>query len=448
MEQKKQKFTAFTLFVAIIAALGGLLFGYNTSVISGAILFLTKDFNLTVFQQEMVVSIILIGALVGAYVGGLFADRLGRKFTLFFTTVLFLIGTIIIMTSHSIFILFIGRIIVGLAIGIVSMAAPLYIAEMSDPKHRGALVSLNQLAITIGILLAYAVDYYFADVNEWRSMFAFGLLPAFLMFIGLFFIPETPTFLISRGKKERALIISKKILLNKSEKIVITIPKDKKVSSWKNIFEKSVRPALYAGIGISIFQQITGINIVIYYAPKIFQMAGFETATTAILATAGVGIINVLMTVVALWLIDVLGRKPLLKIGLIGMVASLFILGLAFMFATKILHIISVISLMSYVAFFAISLGPVAWLIISEIYPSAIRGRAMGIATFFNWASNYIISLTFLTLVASLGTSVVFWMYAAIGLLGLWFVVKKIPETKGKTLEEIQKYWKKSTAKR
>ncbi|NGX62955.1 MAG: putative metabolite transport protein CsbC [Candidatus Anoxychlamydiales bacterium] len=447
---KTQKFTAFTLVASLIVAIGGLLFGYNTSSISGAILFLAKDFNLSTIAQEMIVSIILIGALIGACFGGILTDRVGRKATLILTTVVFLIGTFLVMTANHIAMLVIGRIILGLAIGIVSLSVPLYIAEMSDPRHRGALVSLNQLAITIGILLAYVVDYFYAPTGDWRSMFGIALIPTILLFIGLFFIPETPSFLASQGKKEKALKILKKIEIDtsKSEVALSTKISTKKMASWKKLFEKSVRPALFAGIGISVFQQITGINIVIYYAPRIFQLAGLESAASAILATMGVGTINLFMTFVALWLIDMVGRKPLLIVGILGMVASLGVLGIGFLESTKATSIISIVSLMTYVSFFAISLGPVAWLIISEIYPMGIRGRAMGIAIFANWTCNYIVSLTFLTLVDFLGKSGTFWLYAAIGLLALWFVIKKIPETKGKELKEIQDYFKKKAAKK
>jgi sugar porter (SP) family MFS transporter len=443
---KQQKFTNFSLFVSIVAAIGGLLFGYNTSVISGALLFLKGSFNLSTFNQEMLVSIILIGALFGACFGGMIADKLGRKFTLLLTSVLFIFGTFIAMSADSLRVLFMGRIIIGFAIGIVSVATPLYIAEMSDPKHRGALVSLNQFGVTIGILLAYIINYAFAIDSDWRAMFGFAIIPSIILFILLFFIPETPTFLATHGKKIKALKILKKIILNPTSSEIDSIESinQEKAVSWSHLFEKSVRPALFIGIGISIFQQVTGINIVIYYAPTIFQLAGFESAPSAILASMGIGTINVIMTFIALWLIDLVGRKPLLKVGISGMVISLIVLGFVFLLKGSLVSLISIISLMAYVSFFAIGLGPIAWLIISEIYPMGIRGRAMGIATFANWTFNYLISLSFLTLVDLLGKSFTFWLYAIIGILALWFVIKKVPETKGKTLKEIQTFLKRN----
>ncbi|NGX56218.1 MAG: Arabinose-proton symporter [Candidatus Anoxychlamydiales bacterium] len=442
--KKKQKFTSFSLFTSIVAAIGGLLFGYNTSVISGALLFLKKSFGLSTFNQEMLVSIVLIGALLGACFGGLITDKLGRKFTLFFTSILFIIGTFVAMNANSINILLLGRMILGFAVGIVSLATPLYISEMSDPQHRGALVSLNQFAVTIGILLAYIINYSFAIDGNWRAMFAFALIPAFALFILLFFVPETPTFLATHGKKKKALKILSKILIDTKNSEISNIEnnKEKKAASWSHLFSKSVRPALFIGIGISVFQQITGINIVIYYAPTIFQLAGFESAPSAILASMGIGTINVIMTFIALWLIDLVGRKPLLKVGISGMVISLTVLGFAFLAKGTLVSMVSVVSLMAYVAFFAIGLGPIVWLIISEIYPMGIRGRAMGIATFANWTTNYIITLSFLTLIEILGKSFTFWLYAFIGIIALWFVIKKVPETKGKSLKEIQKFFK------
>jgi len=447
---KKARFTKYTLFSSIIAAIGGFLFGYNTAVISGALLFMTKDFYLTTLSQELIVSIILVGALIGACLGGLLTDKIGRKFTLFITTILFFIGTIIVMKTSGIAGIFIGRLILGLGIGIASITVPLYIAEISDPVHRGALVSLNQLAITLGILIAYIVNYYYAPTYAWRSMFAAGLIPAGLLFLGLFFIPESPTYLVTHNKKTKALKILKKILLDSSHsEVIIESHKrsHKETISWKQLFAKTTRPAFFAGIGISIFQQITGINIVIYYAPKIFQMAGLELAASALFATIGIGTINFLMTIFALWLVDNVGRKPLLIIGLIGMIISLGVLGYGFMNPNQ-LSTFSVVSLMCYVAFFAISLGPVAWLIISEVYPMGIRGRAMGISSFANWSCNYIVSLTFLTLVEILGKSLAFWLYALICLFALWFVLKKIPETKGRELQDIQNYFKKKALKK
>lgn len=445
--RRKFKFTGFTLFCAVMAALGGLLFGYNTSVISGTILFISQDFQLTTFQEEIVVSTVLIGAVVGAFAGGFIADAFGRKKTLFGTILLFFVGIFLMSNAGSFSFLIWGRFITGLGIGMVSMAAPVYIAEMSPTEARGSLVSLYQLAITVGILVAYIVSYYFAEMREWRQAFTFAFVPLAIQLVGLFFIPETPSWLLSHQRKDEAEKVLHKIFAAESnERLVSHAEKSDDTRTrkgWKELFSSSLSRAFIVGVGTSVFQQITGINTVIYYAPQIFQKAGFETAQTAIFATLLVGIVNVAMTVVALWIIDKIGRRPLLIGGLLGMTLALAVLGGTFVTGGAHLGIVSVIGLMVYIACFAVSWGPAAWLIISEIFPLGVRGRAVGIAVFANWVANYFVSLTFLSLINALGTGMTFWLYTVICLLGLWFVWKMVPETKGKTFEEIQKFWHK-----
>jgi SP family galactose:H+ symporter-like MFS transporter len=444
---KKAKFTNYSLFVSCIAAIGGLLFGYNTSVISGVLLFISKEFHLSTIQQEVIVSTLLIGALLGALIGGVIADRFGRKKTLFLTLFLFFIGVLTLTQAAGFDALLAGRFISGLAIGIVSMAAPLYIAEMSPPENRGALVSLNQLCITLGILLAYIVTFSFSMKAEWRDMFAFAFIPIVLQCVGLFFIPETPSWLLSHQQKSEAERILHKIRVGSNHQNISEMSKDEDTpskKSWRALFAPSVRKPFLIGIGVAVFQSITGINTVIYYAPQIFQLAGYQAAQTALFATILVGAVNVLVTIISLWLIDRIGRRPLLIAGLIGMAGSLFILGISFLTKGSSLGLTAVVALLIYVGFFAVSLGPVAWLIISEVYPLGIRGRAMGIASFANWVCNYFVSLTFLSLIQMLGTSGTFWLYAIICFLGLWFVIRLVPETRGKTFEEIQAFWKKS----
>jgi SP family galactose:H+ symporter-like MFS transporter len=443
----QSKLVRFPLIISLIASLGGLLFGYNTSVIAGAMLFLVNDLGLTTFQEELVVSTLLIGALLGAFCSGFLADSFGRKKTLFATALLFFIGTFCLTTAVNFDELLLGRFLSGFGIGLASVAVPLYIAEMAPCESRGVYVSLNQLMITFGVLIAYLVCYLYAERQEWREMFAFGFIPLSIQFIGLFFIPETPAWLISHKQVEEA----EKVLhrLKDADENQHLVEKEKKEDApddqrWSALFKPSIRKAFFIGIGMSVFQQITGINAVIYYAPRIFQLAGYQEAQMATFVTMLLGAVNVGMTLVALWLIDRLGRRPLLIIGLLGMSFSLAVLGYSFSGEAGQAGVLAVIALMSYISFFAISLGPVAWLIISEIYPLGIRGRAMGAATFANWACNYIVSLTFLSLVSVIGASQTFWLYMLISLIGLWFVWKMVPETKSKTFEEIQHFWKKS----
>lgn len=442
---KKRKFTNYTLFVSIVAALGGLLFGYNTSVISGVLLFISRQFELSTVQQELIVSTLLIGALLGALFGGFVADVFGRKKTLFLTLILFFIGVLTLAEASHFVTFLVGRFISGLGVGIVSMAVPLYIAEMSPPHNRGALVSLNQLCITLGILIAYLVTFLFSADGEWRDMFAFAFIPIALQFIGLFFVDETPSWLMSNHKQKEAEEVLHKITVGRvDEQLIHERRKDDAPCqrSFKALFASRVRLPFLIGIGVAVFQSITGINTVIYYAPQIFQLAGYHTAQTALFATVLVGVINVIATIIALWLIDRVGRRPLLMAGLIGMGLALLVLGVSFRYSGEMAGLTAIVAMLTYVGFFAVSLGPVAWLIISEVYPLGIRGRAMGIATFTNWVSNYFVSLTFLSLIQYLGSSGTFWLYAGVCILAFWFVAALVPETKGKTFDEIQHFWK------
>ncbi|MCP5491951.1 MAG: MFS transporter [Chlamydiales bacterium] len=398
--------------MGLIVPLGGLLFGYNTAVISSALLFLKHDFSFTTLQQELLVSIILIGALLGASVAGMLSDRLGRKPVIILSDVFFIIGGLTLLLADDLFALLIGRLIAGVGVGLASVTVPLYLAELSPPKSRGALVTLNQLAITVGILLAYLVGLFESGDQSWRIMFGLSIIPAVIQLLGMFLLPETPNYL--------------------------TVTKEPK-SRNKAFFKKTMTGALIVGLGLAILQQITGINTVIYYANQIFELAGFGTNISAIWASVGVGIVNVVATLFSVWLLDRVGRRPLLLVGVAGMTLSLLALATTFWLNIPSESYLSVISLMLYVAAFAIGLGPVAWLIISEIYPHQIRGRAMSLAIFANWVSNYIVSLTFLTLIEKITSAGAFFLYAAICGFAFYFVFRFVPETKGKTLKQIEK---------
>jgi sugar porter (SP) family MFS transporter len=432
--------------VSGISALAGLLFGYDTGVISGAILFVRKDFLLSTFQEEVVVAAVLLGAVAGAAFGGKLADALGRRKLLIQVAILFIIGAIGTALAPTPTWLAIGRVVVGVAIGIASFTAPLYISEVSPPAIRGKLVSLNQLMITLGIVVSYLADYGLADKEAWRWMFGLAAIPALILLIGLFFVPESPRWLMSRSQDDQARAVLQRIRESgdvSAELAEIKADLSMQEGGWRELLNVSLRRPLIIGIGLAIFQQFTGINTVIYYAPTIFQLAGLHSASAAILATVGVGVVNVLLTIVALRIIDRVGRRPLLLYGLVGMVISLGVLGAAFLLAgsSSIVAWLAVISLALYVACFAIGLGPVFWLLISEIYPLKIRGRAMGVATMMNWGSNLIVALTFLSLLHSLGRSATFWLYAVIGIVAWFFVYRLVPETKGRTLEQIDASW-------
>jgi MFS transporter, SP family, galactose:H+ symporter len=439
--------TRFVYIAALFAALGGLLFGYDTGVISGALIFIKREFGLTTVAEEIVVSGVLLGATIGAIFGGKAADLFGRRRVLLVTAAIFGIGALASAVAPSPAILIISRVVLGLAIGLASTNVPVYLSEVAPPHARGWIVSLFQLAVTVGIVVAYLIDYAFAGVEGWRWMLGLAVAPALVFGTGMFFLPETPRWLIRGGHHEvahRVLVRIRDVAdVNvEIEEIKASLVQQAESGHWTDLLHRQVRPALVVGLGLAIFQQITGINTVIYYAPRILQTAGFNSASGAILATVGVGIVNVGMTIIAMYLVDRAGRRPLLLIGIAGMIVTLGVLGLSFRYSSGQLAWIAVICLMGYVASFAIGLGPIFWLLIAEIYPLKIRGVAEGTAATFNWASNLIVSLTFLTLVEKLGASWTFFLYALASVASWLFAYYFVPETKGRTLEQIEAFWR------
>jgi MFS transporter, SP family, galactose:H+ symporter len=425
-----------------------MLFGYDTGVISGAILFIRQDFALSDFSVGLVVSAVLIGAVIGAAIGGDVSDHFGRRKVIIAAAVIFALGAVGTAAVPDVSLLILGRIAVGIAIGIASEVTPLYISEMSPPRMRGSLVSLNQLAITIGIVISYLVDFGLSAFQGWRYMLGLAAIPAIVLGIGMLPLPDTPRWLINHNEPDNARKVLKRIrgkdnVEGEVKEIQDSLKKQR--GGRAELFNPLVKPALIIGVSLAIFQQVTGINTVIYYAPTIFQFAGITSASSAILATVGVGVVNVIFTIVAIALLDRVGRRPLLLVGLAGMTFSLTLLGAVFFLPSLLSSLgdLAVVGLMLYVASFAIGLGPVFWLLISEIYPLKVRGLAMSIASEANWGSNLIIALTFLTFVQVLGRSGTFWLYAIVG-VGAWvFAFLLIPETKGKTLEEIEEHWRK-----
>ncbi|MFA6321425.1 MAG: sugar porter family MFS transporter [Candidatus Omnitrophota bacterium] len=437
---------AFIYLTAAIAAMAGLLFGYDTGVISGAILFIKDQFTLNSQAVEKVVSAVLLGAVIGAALSGALADRFGRRKVIIVTAVLFAFGAIGAALAANVAMIIAFRLMIGVAIGVASYTAPLYISEISPPQARGALVSLNQLMITCGIVVSYLMDYILSSgQNDWRWMFGLGAVPAIILIIGMAALSESPRWLVSKNRdKEAREVLSHVMPSEEIDKEIADIRGSLtiKTGPWKELLEPWVRPALIVGIALAFFQQVTGINTIIYYAPTIFEFAGFSSHKVSILATVGVGIVNVLMTLVAIWFIDRLGRKPLLYIGMSGMAISLGILGFAFHMPTLAgsLKLLTILSVIGYIASFAISLGPIFWLMIAEIYPLNIRGRAMSLATVANWGFNMIVAATFLTMTEKLGKAGAFWFYGIVCVIGIAFCYFFVPETKGHTLEKIEAY--------
>jgi SP family galactose:H+ symporter-like MFS transporter len=437
----------FIYVVALVGAIGGMLFGFDTGAISGAILYLKKDFSLTSGLQEVVTSIALLGAAIGAIVGGPLADRYGRRRLIVVTAGMFVVGSLAAAFVQSVAWLIAARLFIGSAIGVASFVAPLYLSEIAPAKIRGALVSLNQVAVTVGILGSYLTDYAFAHEGGWRWMFGVGVVPALALGIGIVLMPSSPRWLMMVGRREeaeRALARIRGSTAGVDAEIQeISSNVSRPQSGYAMLLQPQFRPPLIIGIALAALQQVTGINTVIYYAPTIFQFAGFGSAEAAIFATLGVGIVNVALTLVALWLIDRAGRRPLLLVGEAGMMVSLVVLGAGFLWHGDggMTGWITAASLMTYVGFFAIGLGPVFWLLIAEIYPQEVRGLAMSVATLTNWATNLLVALTFLTLVDAIGTSATFWTYAVLTAVALVFTWTFVPETKGHTLEEIEAHW-------
>jgi MFS transporter, SP family, galactose:H+ symporter len=431
--------------IAGVAALGGLLFGYDTGVISGALLFIRGEMHLSATMQGIVVAIVLAGAALGAAAAGSLSDRFGRRRVILVAALLFIAGAVFSAIAATLTLLLCGRLLVGLAIGVASMLTPLYLAEISPARDRGAVVSLNQLCITIGILVSYLVGFALATVPEgWRWMLGLGAVPGLILAIGMLILPESPRWLAGHGRVDAAGDVLRHlrggadISGELSELRTDIAIEGRQLAGWGEFFAARLRRPLVIGVGLAMFQQITGINTVIYFAPTIFQTAGLSSAATSILATAGVGAVNVIMTIVSIRLIDRLGRRQLLCWSLGGMAATLVLLAVTFLTGAAQLAWIAVASVAAFVGFFAIGLGPVFWLLISEIFPLALRGRAMSLATVANWGFNLIVSATFLNLVATAGESGAFFIYAALSVVALGFVIALVPETKGHSLEQIE----------
>ena len=383
--------------VAIIASLGGLLSGYDTGVISGALLFINESWNLADTTQGLLVSSVLIGAVIGAATNGVLADIFGRKKIIMATAIIFIVGSVLCAFAPNIYVLIASRIFVGFAVGIVNFVVPLYLSEIAPKQLRGTLVSLYQWAITAGILFSYFINAAFAGaVYNWRWMLFAGIVPGLILFIGMCFMHDTPRWLISKKREEEARMVFKKIepeldTEKEIKDIQKTIRLEEHTTNKKFQFKKWMIMPFVVGIGIMFAQICTGINTIIYYAPTIFKNAGFESNITAIYATTGIGVINFLMTIVALYFTDRLGRKPLLYFGLTGVMLSLLTLGCAFQFAEYFgdnLKWVTVGSLVTYIICFAMSLGPIGWILVSEVFPLKIRGIAMSICTCLLYTSD------------------------------------------------------------
>ncbi len=413
-------------------------------MVSGALLFLQDSFGkLGSFDKELVTSLLLVGAAVGAVGAGRAADRVGRRPTILVTAVVFIAGVLGAAFAPAFWFLVVMRFVIGLAVGSASMTVPLFIGELAPPRYRGALVSLNQLAITSGILVSYLIDYGLSSSQDWRLMFGLAAIPAGLLFVGMLFQPESPHWLITSGREDDG----RRVLERYRESSDI----DEEVSDVRRVvreqerapslLDPQLRRVLSLGVALAVLQQVTGINTVIYYAPTLLHGAGLGNSAS-LLANVVNGGVNVAMTIVAIRLLDRVGRRPLLLAGTGGMAVGMFVVGMTFVIGGSKLHgagaLVAVAGLLLYTGSFAVGLGPVFWLLIAEIYPSQIRGPAMSIATLANWAANFVVTVSFLTLLNAIGGAGVFLLFTALSLLGLAYMAKRVPETRDLSLAEIQ----------
>ena len=455
---------SFIAAVCSIGSLGGLLFGFDTAVISGTFSFIEQYFSLNEIEIGWFASSALIGAIIGALVSGSLSDRFGRKPILIIAAFLFFISALGCTIPNSFIFLIVARIIGGIGVGMASVLAPLYISEFSPPKIRGKLIALYQLSIVIGILLAYLSNWlllkfsqestslfnetdklYKIFVSEvWRGMFGLEMIPSGLFIVLLFLIPESPRWLIKNNNPEKGFNILTKISGKKiAEKEFIEIKNS--IRKFKGRIADLLRPglrlALLVGIGLSVFGQFTGVNIIIYYGPSILENAGFKI-DGALQFQIAIGLINLIFTIIALWKIDRWGRRPLLVYGMFSVFISLIIIAFQFTFDSS-QGILIVVMLCIYMASLALSINAVIWVLIGEIFPNRIRGSAMSIVTFTNWGANFLTAFTFPWYIDKIGMGGGFFTFAGMCLIATIFFNKYVPETKGKTLEEIENFWTK-----
>jgi len=430
--------------VSFIAGLGGILYGFDMGVIAAALIFVRTSFGLSTKMEEVLVSVVLVGSMIGALVGGTIADRIGRRATLVWGAILFILGSILAPLSPNVGVLIVARALLGVAIGFTSVTAPVYVSELAPPQSRGMLIGLYQFALTSGIALADLVGYWLAGQQGWRWMFGFGLIPAVFFLFMVLTVPESPRWLFAQNRVAEAESVLKSYTDEEGAKLLL---EDIRVSlmtkmdrRWSTLWSPAVRGSLFIAVGFTVLQQVTGINTIIYYGPQIFSLAGISSNKNAIFATLLVAITNVVATVIALLLVDRLGRKPLLYAGVGGMTVSLFVLSLCFHNQAALgssLGIIATACLMVYITCFAFSMGPIAWILVSEVFPLRVRGRGVAAATLGSGTSNFLVSLTFLSLIKAAGNALTFAIYGVFCILTLFFVRFVIPETKGRELESI-----------
>ena len=440
--------------VIAVVVLAGALFGYDQGVISGALLGIQKAFAVGAIALEIVTSWVTLGAMFGSLAGGYVADHFGRKRALLVAAGLFIIGALLEAFAPNVPVLVFGRLVAGFGVGVAAVAAPLYAAELAPAAQRGRYVSSYQLAITIGIFVAYLIDQALAGPEGWRVMLGVSAGPGVLLALAALTALESPRWFAKSGRRDdarRTLVAlgAENDADARLAAIEAALRAEHEAPSWRDVFAPRWRAPLKIGLGLAVLQQITGINAVIYYSDSIFAAAGFTTPAAQTAATTwAIGAVNVLATFIAIAFIDHLGRRPLLIAGLIGMALSLAAVGLTFHQSGAVgasqgstLGAVTLVALVVFIISFAFSLGPVTWTVINEIYPGEVRGRAVAVATAVNWGAAFLVSGFFLSVVNAIGQAYTFWMFAAFCAIGLVWVYFGVPETRGRSLEEIEASW-------
>ena len=434
----------FIVRISSIAALGGVLYGYDMGIIAAAAIFVRRSFALSTLAEELVVSVVLVGAMIGAIVGGAVADRIGRRATLVWAAVIFIVGSLLAPLATNVTVLILARAIIGLGIGFTSVTAPVYVSELAPPQWRGMLIGLYQFALTIGIALADLVGYLLANQEAWRLMFGLAVVPTVLFLAVILTVPESPRWLFAHGReKEAANVLLSYTDSAGANQFLADIQEGLKApveQRWSALWSPAVRGSLFIAVGMTVLQQVTGINTIIYYGPQIFALAGSASHSSPILATFVVAIVNVIGTVVGISLVDRVGRKPLLYVGVTGMTVALFSLSYAFSHNATLgpsLGPIAIACLTAYIAFFAFSLGAIAWILVAEVFPLRVRGRGVAAGTLGSGISNFIVSITFLSLIEAIGSARTFAIYGTMCIVTLLFVRFIVPETCGRELESI-----------
>jgi MFS transporter, SP family, arabinose:H+ symporter len=436
----------YVLFLSAVAAISGFLFGFDTAVINGVLLFIRHQFSLSNLETEVAASALLLGCLFGAAGASLIGDRIGRRQSLLLAAVLFAASTIGAALASSVAVFSIGRLLGGLAIGLASVLTPVYIAEVAPARSRGRLVSLNQLAIVVGILAAYVVSWGLAGLggNSWRWMLGVAAIPALAFLMGLLFIPESPRWLINNGQREEGRSILSRIYGTEEANVQVLLVEEaasREQGTWSEVFARPMRRPLTVALALAILCQVTGINTVLYYGSiLISEHFHGESAGAALMANVIIGCTNLISTLIALRCLDHWGRRTMLLTASGGMAVSLALFIMAYCIP-RIPPLLILACVISYTGFFAFAMGPIPWVIISEIFPSKIRGRAASIATSTLWTGTLVVTFTFLSLVHALGVSGTFAIYAILCVVSFVFIWRMVPETRGKTLEQIQREW-------